>query len=52
MTEIYSNDYEWSSKPMQARPQPNCRVVVEVCFFDQFRVCPVRRRDPKRAART
>ena len=31
LPELYTNDYEWSSKgPMQARPQPNCRVVFEL----------------------
>jgi len=31
LPELYSNDYEWTAKgAMQARPQPNCRVVFEL----------------------
>ena len=30
LPELYANDFEWSAKPMRARPQPNCRVVFEL----------------------
>ena len=31
LPELYANDYEWTAKgQMQARPQPNCRVVFEL----------------------